>query len=219
LYNYLKRCWEASSQEIRSERIYSLLELPIDSQSDLLFNLYNIIYDNKTTIILKTNKTHKDKIHKIINIIVSGLKQTGRPRWEACLRYILISEILTKNQKSLISEYLWKNDILKDEHFPLDKNLFDYNYIISPLIDKDLAIDIFKKRYFKIFENKKDITNFIFEISNSIEVLEITDEDQEIFNINLISWKDIVIKTLDEYDPNEIMYQFYDPTKEFQDIF
>ncbi|WP_139791359.1 SIR2 family NAD-dependent protein deacylase, partial [Acinetobacter baumannii] len=51
LYNYLKRCWEASSQEIRSERIYSLLELPIDSQSDLLFNLYNIIYDNKTTII------------------------------------------------------------------------------------------------------------------------------------------------------------------------
>ncbi|MBV6605798.1 hypothetical protein, partial [Acinetobacter baumannii] len=165
--------------EIRSERIYSLLELPIDSQSDLLFNLYNIIYDNKTTIILKTNKTHKDKIHKIINIIVSGLKQTGRPRWEACLRYILISEILTKNQKSLISEYLWKNDILTDEHFPLDTNLFDYNYIISPLIDKDLAIDIFKKRYFKIFENKKDITNFIFEISNSIEVLEITDEDQE----------------------------------------
>lgn len=196
LSNYLKRCWEVCNTNIKSIYILKILQLPINCllnhREDYLIQIERFLNKTEVDRLCNRNIENESEWNIIINLILSGLKSSKRPRWDACLRLILVYNFINKEDLEVIRESLWKNNDESENDFPTDTQLYDFAYLTS---FKDLNLkskDIFIKKYLVPSNDFKILTRSIFEISQALKVLLLSDKQIDILFENIKNWSNSI---------------------------
>lgn len=191
LSNYLKRCWEASTPDIKRLYIFKILQLPLNGlnrNDEQLTTLNNILSTQDIENLCTRNSTNEEEWNNIVNFILSGLKLSKKPRWDACLRLTLISNFINKNEQVRINKLLWDETFRSNNDFPPDTNLYDFAYILYPNELGFKANEVFLKKYFILSNDFKFLTRSFTEISNVIDKINLDINHEEVLISNIKNW-------------------------------
>lgn len=212
LSNYLKRSWETSDKTLRKEYIWKILELPINDinnkRANRLLTIEDLISDVDLDLLVTRQVENESEWSKIIDLIISGLKLSGNPRWDASIRVQVVSKFITKDEADIINRLLWGESSNDFSLLPKDTNLYDFAYVLSPLGMSEKANELFLKKYFIESENFDFLTKSIEEISQAVKYIKISTIDRDTLLKNISNWLNIIPE--EKISSNKSHGVFYD---------
>ncbi len=204
LSNYLKRCWEACNSKIKKQNIIKVLQLPINcllnNKEQQLINIESFLKKIEVEKLCSRTLENESEWKTIINLIISGLESSNKPRWDACLRLNLIYSFINKDEIEIIKKSLWRNTEELQNEFPIDTNLYDFNYITN-LINLNLELkNLFLKKYLTISYDFSFLNRSILELSQAIDFLILSDDQIKTLFENIKNWSNSIPIDALEFD-------------------
>lgn len=192
LSNYLKRCWETSSIELKRSNIFKILQLPINGlinkRDEHLITIDRLLDRDELKLLCNRTSDNELEWSEIINLITSGLKLSKKPRWDASLRLTVISDFIKENELEVINKVLWTESNSSIDNFPPDTQLYDFVYILDSM-GLELEINkLFLKKYFNLSNDFSHLTRSLLEISNILDVISLTEHHKAILISNIENW-------------------------------
>ncbi len=221
LSNYLKRCWEACNSKIKKLNIIKILQLPINcllnNQEQQLVNIESFLKKIEVESLCSRSLENESEWNTIISLIISGLQSSNKPRWDACLRLNLIYSFINKDELELIKKSLWRNTEGLQNDFPIDTNLYDFNYITNLNNLNFESKNIFLNKYLITSYDFNFLNRSILELSQALEFLTLSDDQIETLFDNIKNWSNSI--PIDSLEFDRLPYLFNDTPSEIIETF
>lgn len=183
LRNLLRRSWHALPTKRQDRCILDLLSAPILGKGNtvrerFLYPSPNELFHNKYVPPDRTVE-NEDRWQQIITQLVRGLNDGGDVRMRASLwiRQIVLWKRLTEKENSLVAQALWSNEFIDSTGLPTGTDLYDWEFMILPEPEADIAKQHFHDKYFSdkesVKEDEKELRGTLSNIGSAISGLKI----------------------------------------------